>query len=825
MESFENLNAFYLGREYDPTQRQDLPNYLLYDSKDLLTHAVCVGMTGSGKTGLCLSLLEEAAIDGIPAIVIDPKGDMANLFLTFPELAPADFRPWINETEAVNAGQTPDEFAAAQAKIWSDGLKEWGQDGNRIAMMREKTDFALYTPGSTAASPVSVMQQLTQDATSSVEDQEVVLEQISATVSGLLSLLGFDADPIQSREHILLSNILVYAGQAGEARDIATLIARSQQPTMPKIGVIDMEDFYPSKDRLALALKINNLLASPKFSTWMQGEPLDIDRLLYSPSGKPKISVLSISHLNDAERMFFVTILLNQVLSWTRRQSGTGSLRAILYMDEIFGFFPPVATPPSKAPLLTLLKQARAFGLGVVLTTQNPADLDYKGLSNTGTWFIGRLQTERDKARVLEGLEGAAASQGAGFDRQKMDRLLAGLDKRVFLMNNVHDREPTLFRTRWCMSYLRGPLTRNLIQKLYNENPAIREASSGSITVSPKPSASRVPAQQESNSPVVGSAPAQATGAEVSAAATEATISGGMLPNLPSDIRQYVLSESGAAEYMPTLLGVAQIGYRDKTSGMQENQEIALYTPLQDDVFVANWDNAEEMDYALDQLDTTLPDGAVASSLPEAARLSRNYTAWKRELTDWLYRNKAITLLENPSLKLMAAPGESERDFQIRVQQRVREDRDAAIEALRKKFAVKVQSLEEKIRKAEQAVDREKEQAKTQGLQTAISVGATFLSAFMGKKRVSASSVGKATTAARGASRTMKEQGDIQRMKDTVEAYKEQLKALEEQIETETQSLSDSMDKAATDISEKSISPMKKDIVIRSLVILWVATK
>lgn len=822
MESFENLNAFYLGREYDPNQRQDLPNYLLYDSKDLLTHAVCVGMTGSGKTGLCLSLLEEAAIDGIPAIVIDPKGDMANLFLAFPDLAPEDFRPWINETEAVNAGQTPDEFAAAQAKVWSDGLRDWGQDGKRIAMMREKTDFALYTPGSTAAAPISVLQQLTPKSVSLEEDQEVVLEQISSTVSGLLSLLGIDADPIQSREHILLSNLLINAAQSGVGMDIATLIASIQQPSIQKIGVIDMEDFYPAKDRLALALKINNLLASPKFATWMQGDPLDIDRLLYSASGKPKISVLSISHLNDAERMFFVTILLNQVLSWTRQQSGTGSLRAILYMDEIFGFFPPVATPPSKAPLLTLLKQARAFGLGVVLTTQNPADLDYKGLSNTGTWFIGRLQTERDKARVLEGLEGAAASQGTGFDRQQMDQLLSGLDKRVFLMNNVHDRAPTLLRTRWCMSYLRGPLTRNLIQKLYSENPAIREASSGSAMI-PNPSSSSVTAQQESIIPVMESAPAPANVAVASPSPNEAPIPGGMLPNLPLDIRQYVLSKSGATAYVPTLLGIAQIGYKDAGSGMQSSQELALYTALKDGVFVADWDEAEELEYALDQLDTALPAGASTAALPEAARLSRNYTAWKRELTDWLFRNKSVTLLENPDLKMMALPGESERDFQIRIQQRVREDRDAAIEALRKKFAVKIQSLEEKIRKAEQAVDREKEQAKTQGLQTAISVGATFLSAFMGKKRVSASSVGKATTAARGASRTMKEQGDIKRTKDTVDAYKEQLKALEEQIETDTQALSDSMDQAATNISEKRISPMKKDILIRSMVILWVA--
>src|SRR5690606_12942136 len=215
-----------------------------------------------------------------------------------------------------------------------------------------------------------------------------------------------------------------------------------------RVGVVDLDTFFPAKDRLALGMKLNNLLASPSFASWLAGEPLDVQRLLYTADGKPRLSILSIAHLSESERMFFVTILLNEVVAWMRTQPGTGSLRAIVYMDEVFGYFPPTANPPSKRPMLTLMKQARAYGVGCVLATQNPVDLDYKGLSNAGTWFLGRLQTERDKLRVLEGLEGASAAAGASFNRQQMEALLASLGNRVFLMNNVHEDQPVLFQDR-----------------------------------------------------------------------------------------------------------------------------------------------------------------------------------------------------------------------------------------------------------------------------------------------------------------------------------------------------------------------------------------
>ena len=466
MEDFEKLGAFYLGRPYDIEAGKSGEGYLLYDAKDLTTHGVCIGMTGSGKTGLCIGLLEEAAMDGIPAIVIDPKGDMTNLLLTFPDLAPEDFRPWIDESEAGRLGLTPDAFARQQADKWKAGLSSWGQDGDRIRKMRERTEFVLYTPGSPSGRPVSILNSFTAPPAAVREDGEMLREQAAGTASGLLGLVGEDTDPILSRAHILLTSLILDAWNRGRDLDLAGVIRMIQQPPFTQVGVMDLESFYPSRDRFELAMKLNGLLASPSFSSWLQGDPLDIGAMLFAGDGRPRISILSIAHLGDKERMFFVSLLLNQVVSWMRTQSGTGSLRAILYMDEIQGFFPPVANPPSKAPMLTLLRQARAFGLGVMLTTQNPVDLDYKGLSNTGTWFIGRLQTERDKERVLEGLEGASLAQGETFDREHLGKILSGLGNRIFLMHNVHDDGPTVFETRWCMSYLRGPMTRTDFARL-----------------------------------------------------------------------------------------------------------------------------------------------------------------------------------------------------------------------------------------------------------------------------------------------------------------------------------------------------------------------
>ncbi|HSN89400.1 MAG TPA: DUF87 domain-containing protein, partial [Thermoanaerobaculia bacterium] len=441
--AYEKLGAFYLGRPFDLQRGEAAASPLLYDSRDLLTHAVCVGMTGSGKTGLLISLLEEAAIDGIPALVIDPKGDLANLLLTFPELRPADFAPWIDPDAANRAGITPEAFAAKEAETWREGLGRWGQSGERIARLKAAAEFAVYTPGSEAGLPVSILSSLGAPPAELIADGDLLRERVTTLVSSLLSLLGIDSDPVRGRESILMATIFDAAWRQGKGLDLASLIQQIQKPPVERIGVMDLESFYPAKERFDLAMAVNNLLGSPGFAAWLQGEPLDIDRLLYTASGKPRVAIFTISHLSDRERMFFVSLLLNQTLGWARSRPGTSSLRAILCMDEVFGYMPPVAEPPSKKPLLTLLKQARAFGLGLVLATQNPVDIDYKGLGNVGTWFLGRLQTERDKQRLLDGLEGAVSGGSGGeFDRKRLDETLSGLGNRVFLLHDVHEEGP-----------------------------------------------------------------------------------------------------------------------------------------------------------------------------------------------------------------------------------------------------------------------------------------------------------------------------------------------------------------------------------------------
>src|SRR6185295_10203563 len=529
MQDFERLGVFYLGRRYDLSTKKTTPDLVLYDSKDLVTHALCVGMTGSGKTGLGIAAIEEAAIDGVPVIVIDPKGDLTNLLLTFPNLRPDDFAPWVNEDEARRAGKSPAEFAAAQADLWKHGLAEWGEDGARIQRLRDAADFMLYTPGSTAGVPVAILTSLERPASG---DSEVWRELVPTVVSSVLALIGVSAEPLKSREHILLSTILLAAWESGESLDFASLIQRVQHPPFTHVGVMDIDSFFPAQDRFALAMSINALIASPGFEVWSQGDPLDVGAFFRTSAGKPRVSIFTIAHLDDGQRMFFVALLLNAIAGWMRTQTGTSSLRAMVYMDEIFGFFPPVANPPSKGPLLTLLKQGRAAGIGVVLATQNPVDLDYKGLSNIGTWWLGRLQTDRDKARLLDGLE--SANDAGGFDRAEVDRLLSGLPSRVFLMRNVHEDALTLFQSRWALSYLRGPLGRDEIKKLTAARP--QASKSGSVA---RP---------------VATAGAAATGGKAAGAATAASSrqrAGGERPVVPPDISQFFAPDAAASVSAP----------------------------------------------------------------------------------------------------------------------------------------------------------------------------------------------------------------------------------------------------------------------------------
>jgi hypothetical protein len=741
--NIEGLGSFYLGRYYDLDKKTGLDQPLLYDAKDLVTHAVCVGMTGSGKTGLCIGILEEAALDGIPSIVIDPKGDLANLLLTFPDLKPEDFALWINPDDAARKNLSPEEYARQQAELWRTGLEKWGENGERIQRLRNAADFAIYTPGSNAGMPVSVLKSFDAPQGAAAEEGELFRERVQATATSLLGLLGIGADPVQSREHILLSNLLQTAWQKRLSLDLPTLIQQLQSPPFERVGVLELEAFYPAKDRLKLAMQLNNLLASPGFSAWTEGVPVDIASFLYTPQGKPRVAIFSIAHLSDPERMFFVSLLLNRVVAWMRQQPGTTSLRALLYMDEIFGYFPPVANPPSKTPLLTLLKQARAFGVGVVLATQNPVDLDYKGLANAGTWLIGRLQTERDKQRVLEGLEGAAASAGGKFDRGRMEQTLAGLGNRVFLMNNVHEDAPVIFETRWTMSYLRGPLTRDQIKKLMD--------------------------------PLKAAAPALAAPAKPAATAP--------------------VGEK-------TVAGAATIRYFDSKNKIDSESEVAFLAPLDGRTNAPNWEEASP---------------ASADALqgdPPAPNLAK---AWQRDFTTWLANNQTLEIYRCDELKLASQPGESEQSFRARVDQLLREERDREVEALRAKYAPKRAALQDRIRRAQAAAQKQEEQASQAKINTVLEIGSSLLGAFLGgRRRTSATRI---ATAGRAATRAYTESQDVGRAEESVGALQQQLADLQRQMEAEVQTLQATYDPAREKIETVTIRPKKTGVIVKSMTV------
>ncbi|MDF3129641.1 DUF853 family protein [Kiritimatiellaeota bacterium B1221] len=791
MKTYEKLGAFYLGKTEASEERD--ASTLMYDAKDLTTHGVCVGMTGSGKTGLCLSLIEEAAMDGIPVLAIDPKGDLGNLLLTFPDLLPEDFAPWIDPAEAMRKGATPEDYAVKVAKTWKEGLASWDQDGERIRRMKENADFTIYTPGSTAGRPLTVLKSFNAPPEVLRNDPELLAERVDSSVAGLMALLGVRGDPLQSPEYILMANLLRHEWEAGRDLDLPGILNGIQKPPFDKVGFFDLETFYPAKERMQLAMRLNNLLASPGFASWLEGDALDINSLMYTKEGKARVTILSIAHLSESERMFFVTLLLNELVAWMRGQPGTSSLRALLYMDEIFGFFPPSGNPPSKRPMLTLLKQARAYGLGCLLATQNPVDLDYKGLSNTGTWFIGRLQTERDKMRVMEGLEGASA--GGKFDRAKMEQILAGLGSRRFLLHNVHDDGPVVFQTRWAMSYLRGPLTREQI-RLLNPKRLTEEAS----TAAP----SETPEKKEE---------------EAIAEKPEVQISSAILPaGIPE--AELPLATPGASQAcVPCIAGVAKLHYVRASKHVDLWREQAFYVPIRDGFTPVDW---EEIAFAEGTGGFAPAEkGKVRPPLPGAAGNAKNFKSWEKEAKSVLYEQQTLTLLSCKALKLDAEENETPEAFQARLHHAAREKRDLEVEALRQKMEKKFLTLRDQIRRAEDRVERSKSAHSEKKLNTALSFGSTLLGAFLGSKKASVTNVNRTRSSLTKASRLGKSKEDIQRAEDELAARTQQYADLEVQLEKDLEAIKQAYSPENLQVDEWVLPFRKSDFRFSFFGLLW----
>jgi DNA helicase HerA-like ATPase len=793
--AIEGLGVFYLGQKVDADRGTPTGEPLLVDAKRFTTHAVCVGMTGSGKTGLLIDLIEEAALDGIPTLVIDPKGDLANVLLSFPDLAPADFLPWLEPEAATREGLSLEELAARTAKKWADGLAASGQSGERIRRLHDAADMAVYTPGSRTGRPLAMLGSLDAPPAAILDDPEARRERIESLVSAILALVGIEGEPGRSREHVLLSTILDTLWKSGQKVDFGTLVRAVPAPPIERVGFLDLENFFPAGDRFALASRLNTVAAAPGFDAWLDGEPLDFGRLLWTPEGRPRVAVVSIAHLADAQRMAFVTLLAGAAVSWMRSQGGTSSLRALFLMDEVFGYLPPTANPPSKTPLLTLMKQARAYGLGVVLATQNPVDLDYKGLSNAGLWFLGRLQTARDKARVLDGLEGAAQASGGAFDRGRLDRLLSGLEQRRFLMHSVHGDEETVFQTRWTMAYLRGPLLREEIKRLTASAPAAGSAAA----VAPVTPARQAPASWHD---------------------------GGPRPILPPGIREVFLAPrapvplEASVRYEPAILGRARVRYAKPTAGIEVDREVVCLAPAGDSLGESAWESAEQFAES-PPLEPAARTGSFAP-LPSSLASPRSYATLATSLKSHLGRTSKLTCWSAPAIGAVSRPGESEGDFRVRIGQRVKEWRDGQIDKVRDKQAAKLATLADRIDRARQKVEKEKAEAQNQSMQTYVSIGTAVIGALFGRKKISATTIGRAATSMRSASRATRQQADVAHAEESLSTLEERRRQLEEEVELELDRIRLEASPDSIALEEIDVPARKTDIAIDEVALAWV---
>jgi DNA helicase HerA-like ATPase len=785
MADYERLGAFYLGRPFDPRTGETQPSPLLYDARDLTTHAVCVGMTGSGKTGLCIGLLEEAAIDGVPAIAVDLKGDIANMFLTFPELRPADFAPWIDPADAARKGRTVEEHAAKTAALWRDGIGQWGQAPERIRRFEDAVERRLLTPGSTAGTPLALVRGL--GAPAGERDPAVLAERADGASRALLALLGEDADDGPNRVQVFLANLLGHAYRTGQSFDLGGLVRAVLDPPIARVGVLDLDTFFGPKDREALALRLNALLGSPTFARWLAGEPLDAQRLFYAPDGRPRLSILSLAHLDERERIFVLTLLLTELIAWMRRQPGTGSLRAILYIDEVFGLLPPVREPATKRLLLTLLKQARAYGLGLVLATQNPVDLDYKALSNCGTWFLGRLQTQRDVDRVIDGLTGADGTLEPGALRAT----LAGLESRRFLMHNVHEDAPVLFQTRWVLSYLRGPMTERELSRLdLGEAPAAAPAAAAPAAAAPT---------------LV--APAAATPPEATR------------PLVPTELieERFAGEPVGDFTYVPTLWGEVELRYAHRASDLDETRTALFSAFLDEDTRAKGaWDDAERLAPPLPTLRERPEKAAAWGELPRGLLTKSGM----RSVEAALKRRAAKEVLEVPrckKLEMYGAPGEGLDTFTARIHQAAREERDRELAKVRERYAKQLQRAEAKVRSAEAKVATEKGQAQQGTLDTVLGVGTTLLGALFSRRATVAGHMGRAASAAKKAGRQRRLQNDVERAEARLADAEEALASLEEEAEEAL----DAIEVEIPAIDTVTVRPRKRDLVVKRVILAW----
>lgn len=808
-----NENEFFFGRAYDLKTKQANPDQpIYYDPSDLTTHGVITGMTGSGKTGLGIILLEEAALQGIPAILVDPKGDLTNHLLHFPDLLPSDFKPWVDEDAARREGKTLEQASEEAAASWSKGLSDWGIGKERIQKLVDKVDYAIYTPGSDSGIPVSILASLKCPEIPWETNKEILRERIASTVTALLELIGMkDIDPVRSREHILLANIFETAWSTGADLNLESLILQTQTPPFEKLGVFPLSKFYPERDRFELAMLLNNFLAAPAFQTWLEGQALDIASLLYTPAGKPRHSIFYLAHLADAERMFFITLLYSAIETWMRTQSGSSNLRALVYFDEIVGYLPPVANPPSKPIILRMLKQARAFGVGLVVATQNPIDLDYKALSNAGTWMIGKLQTDQDKQRLLDGLE----SLSSGLDRAYFDKTISALGKRVFLLHNVHAKAPVVFTTRWAMNYLTGPVTRT---KLADLNKMVGAGITQAISnISSQTATSSVAGSHDQKIKVSGNTPGMATQPALASSVQVFFMdTNRSLGDAIDEIRDQLPDSPSSPSYLyrPALLGQAKVYYADRTYNVDQESTVTARIDRLERRGLVRWE-----EYLSDPVDMK---EIKSAPLPNASFTSLTYPVddestiqeLSKDFIEWIYRSRTIKLQYNDTLKLVGKPDESPADFRQRCTDEIQKQLDAESAKIKTKYAKQRESLQLKIKKETLELEQDKKELNQRRLEEA-GKGFENVMKLLGSRKASLS------TSLTKRRMTSNAKGDVKESEEVIATYQKQLEDLDGLYNQEVEAVKDRITQSIGTVREVTIAPLKKNILTDMFGVVW----
>ena len=802
---------YFLGRIYDPKTKSTTSEQVLLDPANLTTHAVVTGMTGSGKTGLCIGLLEEAALHNTPAIIIDPKGDLTNLLLHFPGQLPSDFEPWIDPETARREGKSVTQMAEETAAKWKKGLADWGLGAEQLKALGDSADFCIYTPGSSSGIPVNILSSFQAPELDWESNSEILRERISSTITALLGLIGISGiDPLRSREHILLSNLLETAWMNKQNLTLTDLILQVQNPPMDRLGAFPMDSFFPERDRFDLALLLNNFLASPSFQVWQQGQPLDIGAVLKSNSGKPRHSVFYIAHLSENERMFFVTLLFAAVETWMRSQRGTGNLRAIVYFDEIMGYLPPVANPPSKTVMLRMLKQARAFGVGLVLATQNPVDVDYKALSNAGTWMIGRLQTEQDKNRLLDGL----SSAGGTTDISTFDKLISGLEKRVFLYHSIYKSGPVLFNTRWALNYLAGPMTRDQIP-MANELVGAAMPKFGAKPSQRSQESDTVSSGDESSTPVVA-----AIGIVNSRPAIPGAISEYFMPNnlgFSQAAAAAGLAANASAQgivYHAALFLQSEVRYLSRQYNIENSRKVSAF--LEDPgTGLIKWERLASEAIDTSRLESQPLPRSQFKSPPGWLGDSRKTSDIQKDFAEWLYRTASQRVKANTALKVYSTPEMTDAQFQEKCRAAAKNAMDAEKSKVTATLATKIAAMQRKIDSQELDVNAATSQVSQRKLEQFTTGGAAVIGMLTGRKRSLNSTISKVRMASAAKDRLTAEE-------ETLRQYNQQLVELQQQQANAIKDVEAKWASVISQVSEVTISPTKSDIFSEVFGVAWV---